>query len=65
MRHGFEKPLIKIEDVLAKDPEYPEALFLKAQILWEGFEDRREAKSCLFMQISFDLDETMISRKID
>jgi hypothetical protein len=40
----FEDALLKIDAVLAKDPDFPEALFLKAQILWEGFEDRQAAK---------------------
>ena len=43
----FDEALIKIEDVLAKDPDFPEALFLKAQILREGFEDLEAAKACL------------------
>jgi hypothetical protein len=37
--HRFDDALIKIEEVLAKDPDFVEALLLKAQILWEGFED--------------------------
>ena len=28
-------------------PKYPEALFLKAQILWEGYADYSGAKACL------------------
>ena len=32
---------------LEKDPLFPEALFLKAQILWEGFENSVEAKRSL------------------
>ncbi len=43
----FEEALIKLEAVLAKDPDFPEALFLKAQVLWEGFNQKAEAKSCL------------------
>ena len=53
----FNEALIKIENVLAKDPDYPEALFLKAQILWEGFEDRGEAKSCLLKVIKLEPDK--------
>jgi hypothetical protein len=26
-----------LNGVLAKDPDYPDALFLKAKVLWEGF----------------------------
>ncbi len=53
----FDEALIKIEDVLAKDPDFPEALFLKAQILWEGFEDRKAAKECLLKIIKVEPDK--------
>ena len=33
----FDKALSQVNDVLAREPEFPEALFLKAQILCEGF----------------------------
>ena len=45
--HRFDDALIKIEEVLAKDPDFVEALLLKAQILWEGFEDCKAARKCL------------------
>jgi len=32
-------------------------LFLKAQILWEGFEDREAAKSCLLKIIKLEPDK--------
>jgi len=50
----FDDALLKIEDILAKDPVFPEALFLKAQILWEGFEDRQAAKECLLKIIKVE-----------
>jgi len=53
----FDEALIKIEDVLARDPDYPEALFLKARILWEGFEDREAAKTCLLKIIKVEPDK--------
>ena len=43
----FQEALSIIDDVLDKDPEFPDALFLKAQILWEGFGNRKEALGCL------------------
>jgi tetratricopeptide (TPR) repeat protein len=59
----FDDALIKIEDILAKDPEFPEALFLKAQILWQGFEDREAAKQCLLKIIKLEPDkETVFHR---
>jgi len=43
----FEEANEIIDQVLEKDPDYPDALYLKAQILWEGFEKRQEASECL------------------
>jgi predicted Zn-dependent protease len=34
---NFDRALRQVNELLAKEPEFPEALFLKAQILWEGF----------------------------
>jgi tetratricopeptide (TPR) repeat protein len=47
MNKRFDEAFLSVEEVIAEDPEYPDALFLKAQILWEGFEDADEAKECL------------------
>ena len=47
MHKRFNKALRIVNEVLDQDPEFPEALFLKAQILWEGFEKADEAKVCL------------------
>ena len=33
----YDKALSQVNEVLTKEPEFPEALFLKAQILCEGF----------------------------
>ncbi len=43
----FEEALQKINSSLEKDRDYPEAMFLKAQILWEGFNNSAEAGRCL------------------
>ena len=43
----FDKALSQVNDVLAKESEFPEALFLKAQILCEGFGNAAAAKSLL------------------
>lgn len=44
---NFEAAFGYINQVLEKDPHYPDALFLKAQILWHGFEDAESAKPFL------------------
>lgn len=56
----FDEALIKIEGILARDPEHPEALFLKAQILWQGFEDREAAKNCLLKIIKTEPDKKAV-----
>ncbi len=43
----FDEALEIINRTLDRLPEYPEALFLKAQILWEGHADYSGAKACL------------------
>ena len=47
MQNNFDQAFLKVEEALAKDPNFPDALLLKAQILWEGFDDAIEAKRCL------------------
>jgi tetratricopeptide (TPR) repeat protein len=60
LRNQFEDALLKIEAILAKDPDFPEALFLKAQILWEGFEDCQAAKECLLKIIKVEPDKKAV-----
>jgi hypothetical protein len=55
--------LIKIEEVLARDPDFAEALFLKAQILWEGFEDCKAARECLLKIIAVEPVEKTVFRR--
>ncbi|MCI5142782.1 MAG: tetratricopeptide repeat protein [Candidatus Electrothrix sp. ATG1] len=43
----FDEALEVINKTLRRIPDYPEALLLKAQILWEGYADDRAAKTCL------------------
>lgn len=44
MNKRFDLALIKVDDVLDKAPTYADALYLKASILWEGFDKPIEAK---------------------
>jgi hypothetical protein len=39
----FDRALSLVNKILEKEQEFPEALYLKAQILWEGFENRSAA----------------------
>jgi tetratricopeptide (TPR) repeat protein len=47
MQNNFDQAFLKVEEALAKDPNFADALLLKAQILWEGFNEPIEAKRCL------------------
>ncbi len=58
--HRFDDALIKIEEVLARDPDFAEALSLNAQILWEGFEDCKAARECLLKIIVVEPDEKAV-----
>ena len=53
--HQFDDAIIKIEEVLAKDPDFVEALFFKAQILQEGFEDGKAAIYRARVHLSFKI----------
>jgi tetratricopeptide (TPR) repeat protein len=46
----FEDALNTINNVLEKDPDFPDALYLKAQILWEGYGRSVESKN-LFRRV--------------
>lgn len=43
----FDEALSVINNTVRRLPNHPEALFLKAQILWEGFSDYTAARACL------------------
>lgn len=43
----YDQALRKIKLLNRTNPEIPEALYLQAHILWEGFRDKRKAISCL------------------
>ena len=47
MRNDYATALEVVDTILGHDPNHPEALFIKAQILWEGFEYYAGAKVCL------------------
>ena len=45
----FPEALRLANNILRQDPEFPDALYLKATILWEGFGNAEGAKGCLNM----------------
>ena len=46
-QNRFQEALKTVNAVLAEIPDYPEALYLKAQILWEGFGNYAQAVNYL------------------
>lgn len=48
----FDEALDIIDGVLDKDKDFPDALYLKGQILWEGFGISVESKNC-FRKVRF------------
>ncbi len=56
----YDLALQRVNTYLEQDPEYAEALYLKAQILWEGFERGDEAREYLIRIInSIPKDESI------
>jgi tetratricopeptide (TPR) repeat protein len=43
----YDKALFVINKILKQDPEFPEALYIKAKIVWEGFENAESARTNL------------------
>jgi tetratricopeptide (TPR) repeat protein len=58
--HRYDDALLTIEEVLNRDPDFAEALLLKAQILWEGFRDAKAARRCLFKILVVEPDEAAV-----
>ena len=59
----FDQALLALEEVLAREPDFPEALFLQAQVLWEGFDDREGAKCSLMRIMKMESDEKAVFRR--
>jgi tetratricopeptide (TPR) repeat protein len=45
-KRNFDKALALLNDVLNQDPNFAEALYLKAHVLWEGFKNPWGAECC-------------------
>ena len=43
----FSKALAKIDKLLEENPEFTDALYLKAEILLEGYSNQKGARKCL------------------
>jgi tetratricopeptide (TPR) repeat protein len=60
-KEDFQKALKTVNRIIDMDPNFPEALYLKAQILWEGFENHGGAQSYLkkIIEVANDKDTTI------
>ena len=45
-KRKFDKALALVNDVLEQDPNFAEAIYLKAHVLWEGFKNPWGAECC-------------------
>ena len=43
----FDDALHLVNELLHQDPDFPDALFLKAHIMWEGFRNGEASKGIL------------------
>lgn len=61
MQNQFDQALQTVNAVLEHDPDFPDALFLKAQILWDGFGNSTAARRYLrkVMKTVPNKDETL------
>ena len=57
MRKEYDQALKAVNHILKIDPEFTEALFIKAQILWDGFENSAAAKANLKKIIEMKKEE--------
>ena len=62
MNKQYDEALKIIDQMLEEQPNYNEALFLKAQILAEGSGDRYQAKMILVQIMNSELDGTELHR---
>ena len=61
MQNQFDQALRTVNAVLKQDPDFPDAIFLKAQIMWDGFQNSAAAQRYLrkVMEVVPNKDETL------
>ena len=60
MNKQYDEALRIIDHVLEEQPDYNEALFLKAQILSEGYNDTAQAKKYLFRILKTETKDSQV-----
>jgi len=61
-QRNFDKALTLVNDVLHQEPNFPEALYLKAHVLWEGFKNPWAAESYFKRVIELTEDSEPLHR---
>lgn len=61
-QRSFDKALALVNHVLAQYPNFPEALYLKAQVFWEGFKNPWAAESYFTRVIELTEDSEPVHR---
>ena len=62
MNKHYDEALRIIDHVLEEQPDYNEALFLKAQILSEGYNDTAQAKKYLFKILKTETKDSQVHK---
>jgi hypothetical protein len=60
MKKEYHRALVLVNDILKNAPDLPEALYLKAQILWEGYQKAKDSTVILeqVLEILPDQEDT-------
>jgi len=61
----YKQALEYINTVLSRDPDYPEALLLKAEILWDGFQELEGAKRFLEKVLILDFEDRVVYNRAE
>jgi len=61
----YEQALGYVNTVLSRDPDYPEALLLKAEILWDGFQELEGAKRFLEKVLTIDFEDRVVYNRAE
>lgn len=63
-RKEYSEALNIINEILENIPAFPEALFLKAQILWEGFKNSKETSTALDRALELVKDDEPFRKRV-
>jgi tetratricopeptide (TPR) repeat protein len=61
-QRNFDKAFALVNALLAEAPNFPEALYLKAHLLWEGFKNPWAAEKCFRRVIELTKDDQPVHR---